>query len=350
MERARGMKSPPKNGADRKGEFALIADVFAPLAAQPEALGLLDDAGGFAALPGHEVVVTTDMLVAGVHFFASDPPAQIARKALRVNLSDLAAMGAVPRFYLLTLALPEDCGDDWLEGFAAGLADDQREFAVNLLGGDTVTTPGPLSLTITALGEVRVGAALRRSGAREGNLIYVSGTIGDAALGLATLGDGDSPLVRSGPGDAPKIDDAAIEALRRRYFLPEPRTFLGPRLLGLASAAIDVSDGLTADLGHICAASGLGATVDADAVPLSAPARSVLDAKPALLELLLSGGDDYELLFTVEPENANAIERAGQECGVDVTRIGTMTAGHRVTVRAADGSVMPLARAGYVHF
>ncbi len=339
----------------RRGEFALIADVFAPLAAQPEALGLLDDAGEFAPLPGHEVVVTTDMLVAGVHFFASDPPGQIARKALRVNLSDLAAMGAVPRFYLLALALPEDCGDVWLGGFAAGLADDQREFAVNLLGGDTVTTPGPLSLTITALGEVRIGAALRRSGAREGHLIYVSGTIGDAALGLATLRGGesslgDSSLGDSSLGDAPKIDEAATEALRRRYFLPEPRTLLGPRLLGLASAAIDVSDGLTADLGHICAASGLGATVDPGAVPLSAPARSVLDVQPGLLQLLLSGGDDYELLFTVDPENANAIERAGQECGVNVTRIGTMTAGHRVTVRAADGSVMPLARTGYVHF
>lgn len=327
----------------RRGEFALIADVFAPLAAQPEALGLLDDAGKFTALPGHDVVVTTDMLVADVHFFAADPPGQIARKALRVNLSDLAAMGAVPRFYLLTLALPEDCGDDWLEAFAAGLADDQREFAVNLLGGDTVTTPGPLSLTVTALGDVRVGAALRRSGAREGHLIYVSGTIGDAALGLATLRGGESCL-----GDGPKIDDAA--ALRRRYYLPEPRTLLGPRLLGLASAAIDVSDGLAADLGHLCAASGLGATVDPGAVPLSAPARSVLDARPGLLELLLCGGDDYELLFTVDPENAKAIERAGQECGVDVTRIGVMTVGPGVTFIAADGSVMPLARAGYVHF
>lgn len=340
---------------ERRGEFALIADVFAPLAARPEALGLLDDAGEFAALPGHEVVVTTDMLVAGVHFFAADPPGQIARKALRVNLSDLAAMGAVPRFYLLTLALPEDCGDDWLEGFAAGLADDQREFGINLLGGDTVTTPGPLSLTITALGEVRVGAALRRSGAREGHLIYVSGTIGDAALGLATLRGGDSWLGEprlgdSDLGDPPKIGDAATEALRRRYYLPEPRTLLGPRLLGLASAAIDVSDGLAADLGHICSASGLGATVDPGAVPLSAPARSVLDAQPGLLELLLGGGDDYELLFTADPENAAAIERAGQECGVDVTRIGAMTAGTGVTVRAADGSVMPLTRSGYVHF
>lgn len=329
----------------RRGEFALIADVFAPLAAQPEALGLLDDAGKFTALPGHDVVVTTDMLVADVHFFAADPPGQIARKALRVNLSDLAAMGAVPRFYLLTLALPEDCGDDWLEAFAAGLADDQREFAVNLLGGDTVTTPGPLSLTVTALGDVRVGAALRRSGAREGHLIYVSGTIGDAALGLATLRGGESCL-----GDGPKIDDAVAAALRRRYYLPEPRTLLGPRLLGLASAAIDVSDGLAADLGHLCAASGLGATVDPGAVPLSAPARSVLDARPGLLELLLCGGDDYELLFTVDPENAKAIERAGQECGVDVTRIGVMTVGPGVTFIAADGSVMPLARAGYVHF
>ena len=333
------------SGAVRKGEFALIADVFAPLAARPEALGLLDDAGEFAALPGHDVVVTTDTLVAGVHFFAADPPGQIARKALRVNLSDLAAMGAVPRFYLLTLALPEDRGDDWLKDFATGLANDQKEFSVHLLGGDTVTTPGPLSLTITALGDVRVGAALRRSGAREGDSVYVSGTIGDAALGLATLRDGGSGL-----DDTRKIDDAAAKALRRRYYLPEPRTLLGPRLLGLASAAIDVSDGLAADLGHICTASGLGATVDPGGVPLSAPARSVLDAQPGLLELVLGGGDDYELLFTADPENAGAVARAGRDCGVDVTRIGAMTAGPGVTFLAADGSVMPLPRPGYVHF
>lgn len=342
------MKAPPKKksgGVRRKGEFALIADVFAPLAARPEALGLLDDAGAFAAVPGHEVVVTTDTLVAGVHFFAADPPGDIARKALRVNLSDLAAMGAVPRFYLLTLALPEDIGGDWLTAFAAGLAEDQREFGVTLLGGDTVTTPGPLSLTITALGEVRAGAALRRSGAGEDDLIYVSGTIGDSALGLAILGGG-----KTGAGDAPKIGGAAAEALRRRYYLPQPRTLLGPRLVGLASAAIDVSDGLAADLEHICSASGLGATVDPGAVPLSAPARSALDAQPALFELLLGGGDDYELLFTARPDNAEAIARAGRDCGVEITQIGVMTAGRGATFRAADGTVMHLARAGYVHF
>lgn len=330
---------------DRRREFAMIADVFAPLAAQPEALGLLDDAGKFAPVPGHEVVVTTDMLVAGVHFFAEDPPDQIACRALRVNLSDIAAMGAVPRFYLLTLALPEGCGDDWLDRFGAGLAADQKEFGVALLGGDTVTTPGPLSVSVTALGEVRVGAALRRSGARVGDLIYVSGTIGDAALALATLGRGDSAQ-----GDASGIDADTIEALRRRYHLPEPRTLLGPRLVGLANAAIDVSDGLAADLGHICAASGLGATVDIGAVPLSAPAQAALDAQPSVLDLILGGGDDYELLFTVAPENANAIERAGQECGVAVSRVGAMTAGPGATFLAADGSVMRLDRPGYVHF
>ncbi len=330
---------------NRRGEFETIAEVFAPLANDPAALGLADDAALLKPDPGHDLVVTSDMLVAGVHFFASDPPSQIARKALRVNLSDLAAMGAVPRVYLLAIARPDSCGDDWMNEFASGLAADQAEFSVSLVGGDTVSTPGPLSLAVTAFGQVRIGSALQRGGAGAGDLIYVSGTIGDAALGLATL-RGDHGL----PASAPQMTETHMAALRERYYLPHPRTGLGRRLVGLASAAIDVSDGLIADLGHICAASGLGAAIDAAEVPLSVSARTLLEAQPELLRIALTGGDDYELLFTVALENAAAVERAAAEASVGVTRIGAMSRGSGVRVRAADGNPLSLPSAGYEHF
>ena len=331
--------------AARRGEFQTIAEVFAPLAKDRAALGLADDAALLKPDPGHDLVATSDMLVAGVHFFASDPPAQIARKALRVNLSDIAAMGAVPRFYLLTIAKTDDCGDEWMNEFAAGLAADQAEFSVSLVGGDTVSTPGPLSLTVTALGQVRTGSALRRDGACAGDLIFVSGTLGDAALGLATL-RGDHGL----PASAPQLTKTHTAALRERYYLPNPRTGLGPRLLGLASAAIDVSYGLIADLEHICAASGLGAEIDAAQVPLSVSARTLLEDQAELLRLVLTGGDDYELLFTVASENAAAMERAAAEAGVEVTRIGTMAPGSGVSVRGPDGRPLSLPSPGYEHF
>ncbi|MDF2781719.1 MAG: thiL, partial [Geminicoccaceae bacterium] len=265
------------------GEFAFIAERLRPLAAgSPGALDLADDAALLDPPAGSELVLTKDAMVAGVHFLPDDPPGDIARKLLRVNLSDLAAMGAAPLGYLLALIRPKATAEDWLAEFCRGLAEDQATFGIGLLGGDTVSTPGPLALSLTALGHVPRGAALRRGGAKPGDDIWASGTLGDAALGLKVL-QGELEA-------APAVGAQLVE----RYRLPQPRLALGQTLRGLASAALDVSDGLLADLGHILETSAVGAEIHAAALPLSPAARAL----PGVREAALAGGDDYELLFT----------------------------------------------------
>mgnify|MGYP001554099221 CR=1 FL=1 len=328
----------------RPGEFEVIARYFAPLAAgSPMGLGLLDDAALVPVNPGCELVLTTDAMVAGVHFFPDDPPALIAQKLLRTNLSDLAAMGARALGYLLVTAWRDDTPEAWIAAFAQGLAADQQIFGIHLVGGDTVATPGSLSFTLTALGEVAGGRALRRSGARPGDDIYVSGTIGDAALGL---------MVRTGRLD--DCDAADAEYLLSRHRLPEPRLALGQALVGIAGAAIDISDGLVADLGHLCAASGVGAEIAAGALPLSQAAARALGRAPVLRETLLTGGDDYELCLTLPPARAAAVQAAaaiaGHSGGVPLTAIGRITASSGVRVRDEAGAVLTFGQAGFRHF
>jgi thiamine-monophosphate kinase len=324
----------------KAGEFALIARYFAPLATQaPEALGLTDDAALVAPRAGHDLVVTTDALVAGVHFLPDDPPDLVARKALRVNLSDLAAKGAVPRWYLLDTVLPNDLPEAWIAGFVRGLHHDQNEFGVHLIGGDTTSTPGPLTLAITAIGEVASGWMLRRSRAHAGDDIYVSGTIGDGALGL---------LATQGKLTGLSARDKAL--LVARYRVPQPRVTLGPRLIDLATAALDVSDGLVADLGHICETSKLSATVEEAAVPLSPAARKALSREPALIERILTGGDDYEILFTAPAAAAPVLANLAETVKVPLTRIGRMAPGAGVQVQFRDGSVRHLEAGGWTHF
>jgi thiamine-monophosphate kinase len=323
------------------GEFGRIKAFFAPLAG-PGGLGLRDDAALVECAPGHVLVVTVDAIVEGVHYLADDPPELVAKKLLRVNLSDLAAKGARPLHYLLTTALPARLGDDWVAHFAAGLGEDQRLFGVDLLGGDSVATPGPAVLSLTALGEVVAGREIRRGGARIGDLVWVSGTIGDAWLGLKVLRPDDGDLAGLGP--------AYEQALIARFRLPEPRVALGPRLAGIAHAMCDVSDGLIADLGHICKASGCGATVSLAAVPLSPAALTVLAEQWVRLESLVTGGDDYELLFAAPPEASAAIERLAGELAVPITAIGTIEAGAGVRLVDPAGSEIPLASAGWTHF
>lgn len=325
-------------GPPRPGEFALIRELFAPLAAgEPGALGLLDDAALIEPAPGFQLVTSVDMLVEGVHFLAADPAFQVAQKLLRVNLSDLASMGARPRAYLLGLAIPDAVGMDWLRGFARGLAADQARFGICLAGGDTTATTGPACLSLTALGEIEPGRALLRSSAAAGEHVYVSGTIGDAVLGLRVLQGRDVGLAGRGR-------DAAVA----RYRLPEPRLGLGRALP--ASAAIDVSDGLIADIGHICAASGLGAIVEAGRVPFSGPARAALSRGAVGIVDLLTGGDDYELVFTAPAGRGNAIRQAAAKARVPVARIGTMTGGEGVSVRDEAGAAIDIGEAGYRHF
>lgn len=322
-------------GETRLGEFDLIGKLFAPLTeAMPGAFRLTDDAAIITPPPGHDVVMTKDMMVSGVHFLPDDPPDLIARKLLRVNLSDLAAMGATPHGYALGLSLPALIDDAWLTAFAGGLAADQREFGIALLGGDTTSTPGPLTLSLTAFGFTPQGRLLRRSGARPGDVVYVTGTIGDAALGLLAL--------RGAVEDRTGF-------LAGRYRLPHPRLAMGAVLPDLASAGLDVSDGLVADLGHLCAASGVRAVIEAGRVPLSAAARICLEAAPPLLEAILTGGDDYELVFSVPHRRCEAVERAATEAGTAVTRIGLISTGAGVEVLDIAGEPMTLARAGFRH-
>tara|TARA_R110002110_G_scaffold76191_1_gene200871 strand:- start:705 stop:1670 length:966 start_codon:yes stop_codon:yes gene_type:complete len=320
----------------QRGEFDLIAALLSPLTGGDDrALGLLDDAAVIPQKTGFDTVVSTDTLVADVHFLMSEPPDVIARRLLRVNLSDIAAMGAEPFAYFLNLSLPTGTTDEWLEGFAGGLQIDQQQFGLLLLGGDTTRTPGPLVLSVTIFGEAPTGHAVRRGTARPGDLVFVSGTIGDAGLGLARMRDG------AGAGDP----------LVQRYQLPEPRSALGVSLRDIASAMADVSDGLLADLGHICTASGVGARLSASGIPVSDAARSAIGAKGDGPFGLLTSGDDYELVFTVPPERAQAAREAAETAATRITEIGRLEAGSAVvTVRDDAGNDVTPDIPGYRHF
>ncbi|MDH3228452.1 MAG: thiamine-phosphate kinase [Alphaproteobacteria bacterium] len=325
--------------SDRSDEFMRIARYLAPLTEGfAGAFQLTDDAAVIAPMADRDIVVTTDTMIAGVHFIGDERPDLIAAKLLRVNLSDLAAMGAMPLAYTLNIALPDSIDDDWLQAFAEGLAADQAAFAITLAGGDSVTTPGPLALTITAFGTVGVGQAIRRSGAQAGDIVYVSGTIGDGAIGLKLLHEEVAGLT-------PDRRDELIG----RYRLPRPRINLGLRLVGLASAAIDISDGLAADLTHVLEASGVGAEIDAAAVPLSDAARTVLDRAPDLLAIVLTGGDDYELLFTVAPGYAAKIVKIATDLSLPLTAVGRIVADRALHIAGPDGTEMQLSRKGWVH-
>jgi len=322
------------------GEFELIHELFAPLATDPGALGLTDDASVFSLPKGVEAVITKDVMVEGVHFLPETDPARVAQKLLRVNLSDLAAMGADPKGYWLGVQLRKEGAHDWLATFVEGLKADQATFGVSLMGGDTVATPGPIALSLTALGTVPMGAALKRSGARPGDKIYVSGAIGDGVLGL-----------RAAKGDLPDLDGVDRNYLLGRLECPTPRLALGRALRGFASAAIDISDGLAADGAHVAEASSACLMIEAEAVPLSDAARRVLAKGLTTLEELLSGGDDYELLFTAPVARAGEVEKLTAD--VPVTAIGEVTAGAGVRV-SRNGAPLsfPKGRAGggFSHF
>lgn len=323
----------------RTGEFERIARLFAPLAADFEgALGLTDDAALIRPAGGHDLVVTTDTIVSSVHYIGDEPPGLVARKLLRVNLSDLASMGATPLAYTLNIALPSSLEDAWLEAFVEGLAADQTEFEISLAGGDSVSTPGPVTLTITAFGEAPAGKALRRSGARPGDRVYVTGTVGDGALGL-----------KARKGTLGALAAEHRDYLADRYGLPRPRVACGPRLIGIAHAAIDVSDGLVADLAHIADISGVAAVVEAASVPLSSAAAAAIEQDPDLRETVLTGGDDYELLFTAPPDAGEAVATLAREVGVAMTAVGRIEPGTGVRVTDAGGNDIPLAAPGFVH-
>lgn len=329
-------------GPDRASEEGLIARYFAPLAG-PGADGLRDDAATLTPTPGHDLVVTADAVVAGIHYFPDDPPASIARKALGVNLSDIAAKGAVPRGFLLTLALPDDWTEAWLAGFSEGLGAAAAAAGCPLLGGDTVRSGGPALIGITAFGEVPGGGIVRRGTARVGDRICVSGTIGDAALGLRLRLEPEAAWAAS-------LDPAQRAVLADRYLHPRPRLALAGAIRRHAAAAMDVSDGLAGDLAKMLGG-GRSARIAVEAVPLSEAAARARAAEPGLIEPILTGGDDYEILCTVAPEGLDALRAEAAEAGIPLTAIGTVTSGDGAPgFEMGDGAARVFAAGAFSHF
>ncbi|MEQ8356819.1 MAG: thiamine-phosphate kinase [Kiloniellaceae bacterium] len=338
-----GSKRPGKSGPGKSGlgEFELIERYLAPLAAGAEgAFGLHNDAAVLPLAPGERLVTTVDTLIHGRHFLDC-PPDLVARKLLRVNLSDLAAMGAEPFGYLLAVAWPRDIEEAWVAAFCDGLASDQETFGVTLFGGDTTATPGPMTLSLTAFGKLSGAAVLDRGSLQPGDDLYVSGTIGEAFLGLCVL-----------RGELDGLDAATRAALIGRYRLPEPRLALGQALLneGLARSALDVSDGLAADLGHLLEVSGVGAEIELAAIPFSAAARAGLARLGAAAPRLLAGGDDYELLFAAPPAHRDALQSLARRLDLDLARIGSVRREPGLLLRDATGGEIPLKETGWTHF
>ncbi|MCJ2065583.1 thiamine-phosphate kinase [Methylobacterium sp. J-088] len=329
-------------GPVRASEEGLIARYFAPLAG-PGADGLRDDAATLTPAPGHDLVLTADAVVAGIHYFPDDPPASIARKALGVNLSDIAAKGAVPRGFLLTLALPDDWTEDWLAAFSAELGVAAAEAGCPLLGGDTVRSGGPALINISLIGEVPAGTIVRRHTARIGDRICVTGTIGDAALGLRLRLEPEAPW-------ATALDPALRAVLADRYLHPRPRLAAAPAIRRHATASMDVSDGLAGDLAKMLGA-GRTARIALPAVPLSEAARHACAAEPGLIATALTGGDDYEILCTVAPEALAALQAEVEAAGIKLTVIGTVTAGEGPPrFETGDGGVHVFAAGAFSHF
>jgi thiamine-monophosphate kinase len=324
------------------GEDSLIARYFKPIATDPGAFALTDDAAILKA-GGDDIVVTTDAIVEGVHFLPDDPPETLARKALRVNLSDLAAKGAAPAGFVLTLAL-RTVDDAFLSAFARGLGEDAEHYTCPLFGGDTVSTPGPLTISITAFGRIPPGRMVRRSGAGPGDRVMVTGTIGDAGIGLAILKGGAAATALAG-------DAAAMDVLVRRYRVPEPRNVLAAAIRDHASAAMDVSDGLAGDLAKLCAASGVSAVIDTASIPTSAAAADLLAKGVVGIAALIAGGDDYEVLCAVPETHCAGFADEARRAGVALTSIGRVVAGTGgVRFLDAQGRDIELKRLSYSHF
>lgn len=322
------------------GEFELIARYFAPLTRRtPGAFNLSDDAALYRPRRGADLVITADAIVEGVHFLPTDPPGSVAQKLLRVNLSDLAAKGARPKAYTLITAWPRGVSEAWVAAFAKGLAQDQRRFGVQLLGGDTVVAPAAAQFSATLFGEIKRGTLLRRGGARVGDTLWVTGTIGDGGLGL-----------RAAQVPIEDIPVSANRYLVQRYRTPEPRLAFGLGLGKLAHAAMDVSDGLLQDLGKLAAASGLAAELDLARVPLSTPAKKLHSLGHYAPERAIVAGDDYEILFTAPRTSAPALLALAKRTRTQITPIGHLAKGKGVIVRGADPQLLAALPQGYDHF
>lgn len=326
-----------------KTETDLIQTFLAPLAAGfPGAFGLKDDAALISPEPGTDLVISTDPIRAGVHFFETGRADDIAWKALAVNISDIAAKGARPLAYTMALAFPAAPERAWMQSFANGLKAAQAAFGCHLIGGDTDHAGGPLSISITAFGSVPRGRMVQRTTGKVGDHLFVTGTLGDAALGLAL--HRDASLLKR------ELTSGDRAFLVGRYLRPNPRITLAPLLLATASASLDISDGLLKDLGRMTGATGAGATLRFDVLPLSPPARHMIEAMPALTAQIVAGGDDYEILFAVPPERLHTLRSAAPAISLQITEIGRLEAGGGVTLLDESGQAMHFGRGGYDHF
>jgi thiamine-monophosphate kinase len=333
-----------EDNKSQSAEERLIARYFKPLATHPGAFGLVDDAAAITPPAGCDLVLKTDGVICGVHFFPDDPADTVAKKVLRMNLSDLAAKGAKPLGFLLAVALPQGIDEAWLAAFARGLGEDIAEFDCPLLGGDTDRTPGPISVSVSAFGAVPHGRMVRRSGAKPGERIVVTGTIGDAALGLVLRRD---PAAAQRWGLTPEQRDH----LGRRYHVPHPRNAIADLVRAHATAAMDVSDGLAGDLAKLCRASGVAAEIECARVPLSDAARAALGKEAGLIETIITGGDDYEILATVPVAEVEPFRKAAAAAGVAVTEIGVATSGNGpARFLGTDGKPLVLAHPSFSHF
>ena len=325
---------------NRPSEFDLIERLFSPLTkSHPGAEDLKDDCATLSISSGFEALYSVDTLVEGIHFFRADPAESVAKKMLRVSLSDIAASGGSPRGYLIALSLPKDVSFEWLEGFSKGLADDQKKFNVVLLGGDTTSTSGPLTLSLTAIGEVPIGQAVRRSKIEVGDDIYVTGTIGDAALALRLINE-------IGRKEASRCYPKLLE----KYILPQPRVTLGPLLINLATSCIDISDGLCADLSQICKASNVSAEIRQAAIPLSLIAEKLVKSNKNYWQVVLGGGDDYELLFTANQSKRKIIDKVSNQIEISINRLGSIKSGEGVFVLNESGDLVLVDVPGWKHF
>ncbi len=330
------------NSPKRLGESELIRHYFAPLCHPDMSFGLSDDAAFLRCDADQQLVLTKDMLVADVHFFADDDPALIARKALRVNLSDLASKGAEPLGYLLGLGLPASWDEDWLKRFCEGLRLDQERFAFPLIGGDTVKSPERLTLSITAFGQVPRNKTILRMNAAAGEAVYVTGTIGDSALGL---------LVRREPERYQAVATADRAFLRDRFLLPQPRLQCRQLIRTFATASMDISDGLIGDAQKMSSAAGKALLLDNGSVPLSPSAKAMIGPSTELHEIALTGGDDYELLFCARPEDHEALMAEAHGLGIPLSRIGRVAEGEGVRLLDSAGQEISLSHgSSYEHF
>ena len=328
--------------SESAGEFEKIRRFFAPLArGNAAALEMRDDAALLDIPTGCQLVVSADMLAEGIHFRGEDSLSDVARKALRANLSDMAAKGAAPLGYFLSLCWPRHLPEARMQEFAEGLARDGEAFDISLLGGDLIAAQ-TLTIAVTIMGSVAKGSMLLRRNAQVGDEFYVSGTLGDSALGLELL-----------QGRKTRLSQEQQDYLRQRYLLPEPRLALGRALadIGCINASIDISDGLLADLGHICEASGVGARIQEANLPLSPAARALLEGDDSLRQYILGGGDDYELLFSAAPKHRASLEALGRAHDIALTRIGAATLSEGILLVDSDGKERAATVAGgYRHF